>query len=159
MFATKIIAQSFFPHAQQQICRLPPFIIITMAVNRSVYLLLIAALCCVFKVNAFQTSFNTNPNRSLTKVAAQLNDSSSMHDLSSRRVMLRSMLQGMTAFSSAALIVGNPNSSRAAAVASLADLKKLQLGHSRVQVSQTVYTFVNNYYFHPVILTSFTTKT
>lgn len=69
------------------------------------------------------------------------------------------MLQGMTAFSSAALIVGNPNSSRAAAVASLADLKKLQLGHSRVQVSQTVYTFVNNYYFYPVILTSFTAKT
>ena len=62
--------------------------------------------------------------------SATVNESSS---LSSRRNALRAMLQGAVLISASAL-VGIPGQSFAAAVPSPAELKKLQLGHSRVQV-------------------------
>lgn len=61
------------------------------------------------------------------------NDTYSSHALT-RRIMFRTLLRGIVAFPSASIIVGNPNLCSAAAAPSPAELKKLQLGHARVQV-------------------------
>lgn len=101
-----------------------------MAANRSLYFLAITALLSALSgSNAFQPSSTIHLKRDLTTPHA-VNDDSSHQP--SRRVLLRNLVQGAAALPSAALILGNPSSSYAA-VASPVELKKLQLGHSRVQ--------------------------
>ena len=61
-------------------------------------------------------------------------DGPSSSHASTRRVMFRTLLRGTVAVPSASVIIGNPGLSLAAAAPSSAELKKLQLGHARVQV-------------------------
>ena len=95
-----------------------------MESNRVHVLLLLVLAYILCDANAFQSVTVMHSRREITNLNALKNDFTSAE--SSRRHFLLLL-------SSATLALGNPNTAGAAAVASPADLKKLQIGHSRVQ--------------------------
>ncbi|KAL7506298.1 hypothetical protein ACHAXN_006543 [Cyclotella atomus] len=101
-----------------------------MAGNRRFLTLLqiTALLSSLLRMQAFQPASMILSRSGLTELHAF-----KLNDVTRRDVLLRTLMKGAAAIPSAALILGNSNPSYAAAVASPEELKKLQLGHSRVQ--------------------------
>ena len=93
------------------------------------------------EINAFQPATVIH-SRGVTRLhVTRLDESAPL--VSSRRLLFRKLLQGTVALpATAALILGNPGISHAA-VASPAELKKLQLGHARVQVGPRFPPWLN----------------
>jgi hypothetical protein len=101
-----------------------------MAVNHRFHTLMsiTALLSSLLGMQAFQPTSMFLSYRRLTELNAF-----NLNKVTSRGELLRTLMKGAAAIPSAALILGNSNPSLAAAVASPEELKKLQLGHSRVQ--------------------------